>query len=162
LILLFAGLAVGGILISKKSLENAETETIVFENNIEPTQAPESETSEDEATSSAEEVDEIDLTDFSVQVLNGSGVVGEAGSVKEKLESDGFENIDTDNADNYDYEKTEVQLKEGTAKEVYDVIEKRISYNYNVVLGDALEEDSQFDIIVIVGEKTEKTPDNEA
>ena len=90
---------------------------------------------------------------FKVQVLNGSGVAGEASVINELLQAQSFQKAETDNADSYDYEETEVQIKENTSKTVFDTIKTALEGQYNVVLGDVLGEDSDFDIIVIVGER---------
>lgn len=43
-----------------------------------------------------------------VEVLNGSGEPGVASSVAEKLEGEGFEVVNVDNADSFDYERSQV------------------------------------------------------
>lgn len=46
-----------------------------------------------------------------VRVLNGSGVVGAAGKVTDFLKSLGYEIVSTGNAENYNFEKTEILAK---------------------------------------------------
>ena len=46
-----------------------------------------------------------------VRVLNGSGVKGKATEVKDLLNSKGYEQILTGNADNFNYAVTEVKFK---------------------------------------------------
>lgn len=53
------------------------------------------------------------LTKYSIKVLNGSGIAGEAGKVKTLLENAGFKVASAANAKTYDYEKTEISTKQG-------------------------------------------------
>src|SRR3989344_3619400 len=64
------------------------------EQEIEPTQAP---------TATPTPV-EFDRASLSVQVLNGSGVSGEAGRMETYLSDLGYENTEIGNADNSDYQ----------------------------------------------------------
>ena len=136
----------GGILYSRSAI------------NSEDIRSKANETQETEITPTitiapVEEVEEIDLSKYKLQVLNGSGIAGQAGAVDELLQAEGFAESDMDNADSYDYQDTEIQLKSGTPKEVYDSIERALNSDYQVVKGDALDKDSNFDVIVIVGQK---------
>jgi len=49
--------------------------------------------------------------DLKIKILNGSGTVGKAADVKNILKDKGYGEIITGNANNYNYEKTEVQIK---------------------------------------------------
>lgn len=99
-------------------------------------------------------IEEIDLSEYSVSLLNGSGVPGEAGNAEELLSGLEFADIKTGNAESYDYEQTEVSLKKNLAQGVYSKIEAALSETYNVSLSETtLDEDSTFDIIIIVGAK---------
>lgn len=97
---------------------------------------------------------EIDYSDLTVEVLNGSGVAGAAGAVAGALEGEGFENIEVGNADEQDYTDTEVQMTENVSSDVFDTIASALS-EYTVVEGDELDSDSEFDIIVTVGQQNE-------
>ena len=46
-----------------------------------------------------------------IKILNGSGVKGKATEIKEILRKKGYVEILTDNADNFDYKITEIQVK---------------------------------------------------
>lgn len=46
-----------------------------------------------------------------IKILNGSGVRGKATEIKEILRKKGYSEILTDNADNFDYKVTEIQVK---------------------------------------------------
>ncbi|MEK7097087.1 MAG: LytR C-terminal domain-containing protein, partial [Patescibacteria group bacterium] len=49
--------------------------------------------------------------DVKIKILNGSGVKGKATEIKEILRKKGYVEILTDNADNFDYTITEIQVK---------------------------------------------------
>ena len=98
--------------------------------------------------------EEIDFSEFSVSILNGSGVPGEAGNAESLMSDLEFSSVDTGNAESYDYENTEVSLKDGLPEGVYSKIEEALTGVYNVTLSETtLDEDSSFDIIIIVGSK---------
>lgn len=119
------------------------------ETTTEPTSAPVTST-----PTPAVEDEELDLSEYSVSVLNGSGVPGEAGNAEELLTDGGFSEFETGNADSYDFEQTEVSLKKDTPVAVYNAIEEALSDTYDVSKSDtSLSEDSSFDVIVIVGTK---------
>lgn len=146
-ILLLSGLTLGGIFtyrsLTKPEAKPEATPTPVVEATPTPEISP----------SSTPEV-KINLADYSVQILNGSGVAGEAGAVQEILTAEGFESIDTGNADSYDYSDTEVQVKKDTPEVVFETIERALNSEYTVLKSDKiLAEDSGYDILVIVGVK---------
>ncbi|MBU2592171.1 LytR C-terminal domain-containing protein [Patescibacteria group bacterium] len=88
-----------------------------------------------------------------IEVLNGSGIPGLAGKAKEFLESLGYKDIKTGNADSYDYQKTEVSIKK-TKEEYLKMILEDLGKNYSVSSDSStLEKDSPFDIVVILGKK---------
>lgn len=95
----------------------------------------------------------VDLKKLSVNVLNGSGKRGEAAKVKELLTSFGFDSvkIKTGNASSYDYKQTNVSLKDSFPESVFEAVKNSLS-DYEVVKSEEqLKEDSEFDIIIIVG-----------
>lgn len=101
--------------------------------------------------------EEIDLSELKVQILNGSGIVGEADVVKDILETEGFENIETANADNYDFISTEISLKAGISLSVFSTIEESLSDDYFVIFSEeTLTEDANYDVLVVVGNNKEE------
>jgi len=118
------------------------------ETAVVPTPQPEVE--EPVSTSPPEPKKEANLSKLSVEVLNGSGVAGAAGRVRDILEKGGFQNIEVGNAGSSAHRDTTVSMKEGIADSVLDVIEKLLDA-YTVVSGDVLDEDGQVDIIITVG-----------
>lgn len=98
------------------------------------------------------------LGDLKVQVLNGSGTPGEAGKVAKKLESADFTDIDTGNADSYDYKSTEVRVRPDMSDSVYEAIKTALAGDYTVTPGDPLTASSDYDVVVIVGVNANATP----
>lgn len=141
-----SGVVVGGIIYFNSKVSKPLT--------IAETQPP-SPTPQEEVMEEKEAMEEkVDLTQYSVQVLNGSGVPGEAGNAESSLTDAGFENIDTGNADSYDYEQTEVSLKADLPEAIYKAIEDALGGQYNVVKSETtLSEGSDYNIQVIVGAK---------
>jgi|GEM_PF-6327423 len=92
-----------------------------------------------------------ELASFKLQILNGSGVKGEAAAVNTLLEAEGFDTAELDNAENYDYTDTVVQFKPGISDSVYTSIEMALSVKYTVTRGEELPDSSDYDIIVTVG-----------
>jgi hypothetical protein len=97
---------------------------------------------------------QLKLSDYKMEVLNGSGVAGRASSVKQLLETAGFNGVKTGDADNYNYEDTEVSLKSSVPAGVFDAVSKALGTSYKVVKADKLvPETSTYDVIVTVGTK---------
>ena len=100
----------------------------------------------------------LDLSSLEVQVLNGSGVVGEASSVRALLVKAGFDddNIETGNADNYDYLLTSISQKPGLSRDVAQSVQTALGarYKYDPSPED-LPLDSEYDLIITFGQKTD-------
>lgn len=111
----------------------------------EPTPTPES-------TSSPTPVPEetTGINELSVQVLNGSGVSGAAASVRDLLAND-FDEIEVGNADSSNNIETTVQMKEDTPDDAFSAIDDSLA-DYEVVRGDNLDDESEYDIVVTVGQ----------
>jgi hypothetical protein len=91
-----------------------------------------------------------DLSKLKVQVLNGSGVTGEAAKVKAILLGMGFVNIDTGNA--AATTASEIQMKSIVPISVGDQIMKSvISYNLSNV--STLTNDNKYDLIMVLGKQ---------
>ncbi|MBN1168368.1 LytR C-terminal domain-containing protein [Candidatus Woesebacteria bacterium] len=148
IIMLIAGAIGGGFYYYKTNMDvqpepEDNTNQIVVRDVDEP---------EPTATPTPEVEEVVDLTEFSVSVLNGSGVPGEAGKVNDMLVEAGFNEADTGNAESYDYGSTQISLKESVPESVFDTISAALSESYDVSSVPAeLDDDSTYDIIVIVG-----------
>lgn len=93
---------------------------------------------------------EVKREEVKVQVLNGTGIPGQAGSTKTLLTDKGYKNVITGNASKYDYTQSEVQIKKGK------------EYLQNTVLADIktlidspkvteLSETDVEDVVIIIG-----------
>jgi len=98
--------------------------------------------------------EEVDFSEMTVSILNGSGVAGEAGNAAALIEDLGLSEPNTGNADSYDYTTTSISLKESVPSSLYESIKDKLSEEYIIEKSDTpLEEDSSYDIIIIVGTK---------
>ncbi len=101
----------------------------------------------------------VDKTAFTIQILNGSGVVGKAGLVQKMIEDAGFTVDSTGNASSYDYEKTEIQAGEDVSPAFLQALREALTSDYDVKDSfDAIEGSSKSDVVIIVG-KTDANGD---
>lgn len=96
----------------------------------------------------------LDLSKYKIEVLNGSGIPGEAAKVKVFLEEEKFTVASIGNADRIDYQKTIIQAKKTVPKEFLEKLKAFLEQSY--VLSDTAEssEAGEVDVVIIVG--TEK------
>lgn len=94
-----------------------------------------------------------DRAKVSIKVLNGSGTPGLAGKVKVYLETFGYRNIETANAEKYDYQNTEVSIKEEKRFMLETLLsDLRSNYPVSTSAGTLVPTD-KFDAVIIVGKK---------
>lgn len=94
---------------------------------------------------------QVDKSKYEIKILNGSGIKGEAGKVQEILEAEDFTVSKTGNAPDFDYEETVIQAKSDVEKEFIDEIKKALEDAYKLGDVEILDEDSDDDVVVIVG-----------
>ncbi|HWA52273.1 MAG TPA: LytR C-terminal domain-containing protein [Patescibacteria group bacterium] len=94
-----------------------------------------------------------DLSTFKISVLNGNGGIGVATAAKAVIEKAGFTVTDVGNADNFNFTDTLVQVKSTVPSDVVEKIKNALSANYSVAMGDPLDANSNFDIVITVGSK---------
>lgn len=85
--------------------------------------------------------------DLKVQVLNGTGKEGAASTMAELLEKKGYKDVNTDNADNYDYTGNVLKIKEK-----YKSFANTDLSDFTIEKTETLENSSTFDLIFVVGE----------
>jgi len=156
IVVFLLGLTAGGIFVYRRAMEKKRAGAV-----------PEAEISQilpiqpEESSPSAEKLEEellepeieLERADLTIRVLNGSGVAGTAGKAKDFLEGLGYEEVEAGNAGAYDYEETEIAIK--ADKEAYlDLLKEDLSEKYSLAeeVGE-LDEDSEFDVEIIVGGK---------
>ena len=99
---------------------------------------------------------EANLKDYKIQVLNGSGIAGEAAKLKDLLEQEGFSVESTGNADKNDYEKTVVRANKEVPPNVINKLKEFLKKNYLVSEEEQLADTEEIGILIIIG--SEKTP----
>jgi hypothetical protein len=144
ILMVIAGIVAGGVYYYRSNLQKTETSSEIVVS--EPTPVPQEEIPTPSVTP-----EPVELSEISVSVLNGSGIPGEASVVQALLEDAGFTDIDTGNADSYDFLDTGVSVKTGLSRFVYNSIEEALGTDYSIVESDELDEDSTYDVIIIVG-----------
>lgn len=98
----------------------------------------------------------IDKKTVKIQVINGTGTPGQAGLVVKALEEAGYtpDNIKTGNADKFDNSTTTIEARINYEEIVKD-IEKELKSTFAkiTVKSTNLDNDSEFDIVVVTGGK---------
>lgn len=96
--------------------------------------------------------EEFDVSEYSVQVLNGSGVSGAASKGEGILTTGGFNVDGIGNAANSNFTKTIIQMKKEVpaklASQIKDTLEAE---GYEVETGDSLAASSAYDVVVTMG-----------
>lgn len=160
LISFFVGLVIGAGLIGGifyyRSSINIGTELAEDMPDSTPAATPET-TPEAQNVDELEEqsnTEELDLSAFKIQILNGSGIAGEAGRVETLLNTYGFTETTVGNAGTYDFTDTEVSIKESSSNKLIDEFKSALA-RYSIVESDPLAENSPYDVVITVG-KTKK------
>lgn len=96
----------------------------------------------------------IDISQYRIVVLNGSGIRGEAAQAQGVLETAGFRVSSTGNADSLDYQKTVIQAKKDVPEEYLNKLKKYLEQSY--VVSDTIEfsETKEAEVIIIIGRET--------
>lgn len=93
---------------------------------------------------------EVKREEIRVQVLNGTGVAGQAGSTKTLLTTAGYKDVTTGNASKYDYTQSEVQIKKDK-EYVKDTILEDIKTVIESPKVTELDSTSTSDVVIIIG-----------
>lgn len=145
LIALVIGFIAGGLYVYTTGMQESNSEEVEPEESLEPIATPEP------TPSPSPTPEPVDISELTVSVLNGSGVIGAAGNAENLLEDAGFTVGNTGNASRFNYTDTVIQVKESVPQSVVDQLEETLSEDYSVEIGDNLPETSQYDIVVTVG-----------
>lgn len=91
-----------------------------------------------------------------IQVLNGSGISGEAIKVVDLLSQNKFKVAKTGNATNYNFIKTEIQIKNSVSTPVTDLLIKLLEKGYiSTTSAIKLNDSSEYDVIITTGKPLE-------
>jgi hypothetical protein len=139
---LLLGALLGGVYFYQKGVNQ--------ENKSTPT--PESTSLPLESTApSASPAAKLDLTKYSINVQNGSGIPGTAGAAKDILTKAGFKVGATGNADNYDYTDTIIKVKSDVPADFVTKLATTLSETYKVAKSQTLSDTSTDSVVVIIG-----------
>lgn len=100
---------------------------------------------------------EVNKEAYTIVVLNGSGVAGEAANVQKLLEDTGFKIGEIGNASNQDFADTEISATPKIDKAYLDELEKSLSKNWNVKVVKAPASQTD-EVIVTVGSNKTTNP----
>lgn len=93
----------------------------------------------------------IDLTKYTIDILNGSGISGEAGKVKTILTTTGFKVGSTGNAATYDYTKTLIKAKSDVDAAFVSQLSTALGKTYLIDSSQTLATSSADEVQVVVG-----------
>ncbi len=85
-----------------------------------------------------------------IKILNGSGVRGKATEIKDILRKKGYAEILTDNADNFDFEITEIQVKKDK-KQLGEMIKNDLKDYVSAPKISVLDDKEASDLVLIFG-----------
>lgn len=95
-------------------------------------------------------VSQVKKADLKVQVLNGTGVAGQAKQVKDVLSTAGFTNVETGNGDNKDGSTT-ITVYTNIPSDMRQEIQKELSGIFdNVVIQEDIKT-NDFDVVILTG-----------
>jgi len=134
------GAILGGIVFYQKGVNRGE-EVVPT-----PTPLPASSTAP-----SASPLSSADLTKYTINILNGSGIAGEAGKAKTLLTTAGFKVGTTGNAATYDYTKTIIKAKSSVDAAYVSALSSALGKTYAVDTAQTLEGTSTDTVQVIIG-----------
>lgn len=98
----------------------------------------------------------IDLAEYSIKILNGSGITGAATKLKQNLNNNGFNVISIGNADNNEYTDTIInsgkKVKAGYITKLEEELGKLYPVSTKTSTSSAASDDA--DLVIILGSKT--------
>ena len=104
-----------------------------------------------ETTGSAPE-QSLERADLKIKILNGRGVAGTAADAKEFLTNLGWQITEIDNASSFDFEKTQIQIKESRL-DFLGLLTKDLEGSYTIIEGEKLSETESFDALITIGKE---------
>jgi hypothetical protein len=101
--------------------------------------------------------EKFERSEISINVLNGSGIPGAAGDLQEDLEDIGYTDIEVGNADDQDYEDTQIVFDENVPEQARDEIIDLLR-DFFATVDDSEDELNDFDVEIITGYPIGFTP----
>ncbi|HSX09676.1 MAG TPA: LytR C-terminal domain-containing protein [Candidatus Saccharimonadales bacterium] len=97
----------------------------------------------------------VDVSQYTIEILNGSGVTGQAGKVKDSLTADKFNVSSTGNAANNNFTKTEIAAKKSVSAAYITKLESELNKTFVVDTTVAtLSNSATTDVTVTLGSST--------
>lgn len=96
-------------------------------------------------------VEPVAKADLSIQVLNGTGTVGQAGKVESALADIEYENVETGNAEDTNMTETTIVYSSRVSQEQLDEIETTLKELFETVTTEKAATDPEFDIVITTG-----------
>lgn len=97
----------------------------------------------------------VNLKQFTIKVLNGSGVTGQAAKAESSLNGDGYSVSSTGNAPNSNFTKTEISAKKSVSTVYLTKLESELGKTYVVdTTVTTLSDSNTTDVIVTLGSQT--------
>lgn len=134
---------------------------MVYKNFFAPKPAPDQKTAAVENVTPTEKVEPsptakptqevYDLTKYRVDILNGSGIAGEAQNVVSILQTEGYAQFDTGNANSYNYQDTEISTVADFPKSLIEQIVNDLGDTYSVSTPSSTLANPDYDLQIIVG-----------
>lgn len=146
ILLLLAALGVGAWYVLSEP--QVEIDEVTSELSVSPTPSP-----SPSPTSAPIQREEI-----KINVLNGTGISGEAGLLQDELEDLGYSDIEVGNADETDYEATQVTFSDKLSEEAVEEILEKLKEMYSEVEDDVSISIEDYDIQIITGLRKGVTP----
>jgi hypothetical protein len=109
------------------------------------------------STPTATPVEVVDKKLVSIQVLNGTGIVGEAAYLQDKLNSLGYTSVKIGNAPKQNYESTQVTFSSKLSYSVVSEITKELEKIYQKV-ETKKSSSTSYDVEIITGLRSGQTP----
>lgn len=95
----------------------------------------------------------VDLSQYTIEILNGSKAKGAAGLLKETLSEEGFNVASAGNATSSTFTKTIVSAKKEVDQSYLVKLEDFLSEFQALSINQDLEADAQADVVIIIGEE---------
>lgn len=142
-------LAMAGINFYMQKMQDTKNQEIAMKASLTPKPSP--------TTAPTPTPEVIDLTQYNIKILNGSGITGAASKLKASLTEEGFTVTSTGNASNNDYANTTISAKKDTNPKYLEKLKSFIGESYSLAATDSAETPDQptgtTDVTIIIGSK---------
>ncbi|RJQ38058.1 LytR family transcriptional regulator [Candidatus Microgenomates bacterium] len=96
----------------------------------------------------------VDLSKYTIKVLNGSKTKGEAGKLKEELTAGGFNVLSTGNAASSSFTETVIKAKAQVDKAYLKKLKEFLSESYVLASEEELDDTEKTDVNITIGSET--------